>query len=141
MAARVLVVDDDQPTCRMIALGLRGEGLDAAIASSIAQAASVAESFDPQVVLTDLNMTGGTGIDLCRRFADLWPDIPVIVVTAFGSMVAAVEAMRAGAYDFITKTVRHRRPRAGRRARSSAPRFEERGQATARRGGAGGVER
>ncbi len=103
MAARVLVVDDDQPTCRMIALGLRGEGLDAAIASSIAQAASVAESFDPQVVLTDLNMTGGTGIDLCRRFADLWPDIPVIVVTAFGSMVAAVEAMRAGAYDFITK--------------------------------------
>ncbi len=103
MPARVLVVDDDQATCRMIALGLRGEGLEAAIASSTTQAATIAETFDPQVVLTDLNMTGGTGIDLCRRFADLWPDIPVIVVTAFGSMVAAIEAMRAGAYDFITK--------------------------------------
>ncbi|HEY1533102.1 MAG TPA: response regulator, partial [Polyangiaceae bacterium] len=87
----------------MIALGLRGEGLEAAIASNIVQAAMAAETFDPQVVLTDLNMAGGTGIELCHRFADSWPDVPIIVVTAFGSMAAAIEAMRAGAYDFITK--------------------------------------
>jgi DNA-binding NtrC family response regulator len=103
MLGRVLVVDDDQATGRMIALGLRAEGHAVDVAASVAEASELAKAFEPQVVLTDLNMTGGTGLDLCRTFADSWPDVPVIVVTAFGSMNAAVEAMRAGAYDFITK--------------------------------------
>jgi DNA-binding NtrC family response regulator len=103
MSARVLVVDDDQATRRLIALGLRGGGQEVAVASSVAEATEAARHFEPQVVLTDLNMTGGTGIDLCRQFGDAWPDVPIIVVTAFGSMASAIEAMRAGAYDFITK--------------------------------------
>jgi two-component system, NtrC family, response regulator HydG len=103
MAARILVVDDDQATCRMIALGLRGAGREVAAASTIAEAGEIARQFEPQVVLTDLNMTGGSGIELCRQFGDAWPDVPIIVVTAFGSMTSAIEAMRAGAYDFITK--------------------------------------
>jgi two-component system response regulator HydG len=103
MLARVLVVDDDQATGRMIALGLREGGREVQTAASVAEATEMAKSFEPQVVLTDLNMAGGSGIDLCRHFADAWPDVPVIVITAFGSMEAAVEAMRAGAYDFVTK--------------------------------------
>ncbi len=103
MAARILVVDDDEATARMIALGLSSVASEVATAKNSVEAVAVARSLEPQVVLTDLNMAGGSGIDLCSRFADSWPDVPVIVVTAFGSMDSAVEAMRAGAYDFITK--------------------------------------
>jgi DNA-binding NtrC family response regulator len=103
MSARALVVDDDQATCRMIELALKADGHAVAIAHSVRQAIDVAGAFEPDVVLTDLNMAIASGLDLCRNFADSWPDVPVIVVTAFGSLDTAVEAMRAGAYDFITK--------------------------------------
>lgn len=103
MLTRLLVVDDDQATSRMIALGLRGEGREVRTAGSVTEATEIAKGFEPHVVLTDLNMAGGSGIDLCRRFSDTWPDVPIIVLTAFGSMQAAIEAMRAGAYDFVTK--------------------------------------
>jgi two-component system response regulator HydG len=98
-----LVVDDDQATCRLIEMGLRAEGHAVAIARSVREAVEVAPAFGPEVVLTDLNMAHASGLELCRNFADSWPDVPVIVVTAFGSLDTAVEALRAGAYDFITK--------------------------------------
>jgi DNA-binding NtrC family response regulator len=103
MSARALVVDDDQATCRMIELGLKADGHAVAIAHSVREASEVALSFAPDVVLTDLNMASESGLELCRKFADSWPDVPVVVVTAFGSLDTAVEALRAGAYDFITK--------------------------------------
>jgi two-component system response regulator HydG len=87
----------------MVALGLRGHGHEVETASSVGRAVDTARAFEPQVVITDLNMAGGSGIDLCRAFADSWPDVPIILITAFGSMEAAIEAMRAGAYDFVTK--------------------------------------
>jgi DNA-binding NtrC family response regulator len=103
MPVRALVVDDDQATCRMIELGLKADGHAVAIARNVQEAIEQAQLFEPEVVLTDLNMGRASGLDLCRNFADSWPDVPVIVVTAFGSLDSAVEAMRAGAYDFITK--------------------------------------
>lgn len=103
MPARILVVDDDEATCRMIELGLRSEGHDVAVSRSLPAAIDRARTFEPHVVLTDINMSGGSGIDLCRHFNDAWPDVPVLVITAFGSMETAVDALRVGAYDFITK--------------------------------------
>jgi two-component system response regulator HydG len=103
MSVRILVVDDDQATRRMLSIGLRGDGREIAVAANMAQAVEVALQFEPQLVLTDLDMAGGNGIELCRRFGETWPDVPVIVVTAFGSMASAIEAIRVGAYDFITK--------------------------------------
>lgn len=103
MSARTLVVDDDQATCRLIEMGLKADGHTVAIARSVREAVEVAQTFEPEVVLTDLNMASASGLELCRNFADSWPDVPVIVVTAFGSLDTAVEALRAGAYDFITK--------------------------------------
>ena len=58
-------------------------------------------NFD--LVLTDVRMPRISGLELCREITARRPDIPVIVMTAFGDMEAAIEAMRAGAYDFITK--------------------------------------
>jgi two-component system response regulator HydG len=103
MPAKVLVVDDDQATCRMIEVGLKSAGHEVALARSVEAALETARSFEPQVVLTDLNMAGASGIDLCRQLGEGWPDVPVVVITAFGSLDTAVEAMRAGAYDFVTK--------------------------------------
>jgi two-component system, NtrC family, response regulator HydG len=103
MSSRILVVDDDKATCRLMALGLQGAHHLVETAASVAQAQELARSFEPQVVLTDLNMSGKSGLELCRDFADRWPDVPVIVVTAFGSMESAIEAMRVGAYDFVNK--------------------------------------
>ena len=101
--ARILVVDDDEATARLIALGLSAEDRTVETVGSLGAALELAQKLEPQVVVTDLNMAGGSGIELCRRFTDSWPDVPVIVITAFGTMNAAIEAMRAGAYDFITK--------------------------------------
>ena len=60
---------------------------------------------DFDVVLSDVNMPGMSGIDLCERSNELRPDIPFIVMTAFGSLETAVEAIRAGAFDFVTKPI------------------------------------
>ena len=54
-------------------------------------------------MVTDLNMRGMNGLELCERIAANRPDVPVIVITAFGSLETAIAAIRAGAYDFITK--------------------------------------
>src|SRR5690349_10643579 len=103
MTARVLVVDDDEATRHMLGQWLTAEHHEVLLAANLAQGLEMASSAEPQVVITDLNMAGGSGIDLCRRLGDAWPDTPVIVITAFGSMTVAIEAMRAGAFDFITK--------------------------------------
>ena len=70
-----------------------------------APAEAAEEKTDFDVVLTDLHMAGMDGITLCKRAAESRPDVPVVVLTAFGSIESAVEAIRAGAYDYITKPV------------------------------------
>src|SRR5205807_3426175 len=60
---------------------------------------------DVDVVVTDLNMKGMTGLELCQHIVADRPDLPVLVLTAFGSFETAVGAIRAGAYDFVTKPV------------------------------------
>jgi two-component system response regulator HydG len=103
MRGRVLIVDDDASTCEMLqeALGRRDFATSACTSGADAFAALSREDFD--VVLTDLNMPSMPGIELCQRIVANRPDVPVIVVTAFGSFDTAVDAIRAGAYDFITK--------------------------------------
>jgi DNA-binding NtrC family response regulator len=103
MPIRILIVDDDPATCRMIELGLRSEGFEVESVGAVPRALEMARTFEPHVVLTDLNLGAISGIDLCHQMSDRWPDMPVVVITAFGSMETAILAMRAGAYDFITK--------------------------------------
>ncbi|MEZ4394567.1 MAG: sigma-54 dependent transcriptional regulator [Polyangiales bacterium] len=103
MKSRVLVVDDDRSMCEVLAerLSLRGFHVDWRTSADEALAALAAESYD--VLVTDLNMRGMNGIELCERVATNRPDVPVVVITAFGSLETAVAAIRAGAYDFVTK--------------------------------------
>jgi len=105
MPERILIVDDDPQMCRMIEAFLRTQGLEASWHTSAEAAFSALQAGAFDVVVTDLNMPGMNGVDLCERIVANHPEIPVVVVTAFGSLETVIAALRAGAYDFITKPV------------------------------------
>ncbi len=103
MPRRILVVDDDRDMCQMLEADLRLREFDVQWFTAPKEAFEAAKQEDFDVVLTDLNMPGMNGIELCERIVSNRPDIPVVVVTAFGSMETAIEAIRVGAFDFVTK--------------------------------------
>jgi two-component system response regulator HydG len=98
-----LIVDDDRDMCQMLAEGLRRRGFAARWCTSGAEALAALEGEDVDTVVTDLNMAGIGGLELCSRIVAMRPDVPVIVITAFGSLETAIGGIRAGAWDFITK--------------------------------------
>jgi two-component system response regulator HydG len=104
--ARVLVVDDDRVLCETIDAGLVGRGFHVTWRTSADEALPLATSEDFDVVLTDLNMRGTGGIELCERVIAARPDLPVVLLTGFGNFETAVAAIRAGAYDFMSKPVK-----------------------------------
>ncbi|HWN81919.1 MAG TPA: sigma 54-interacting transcriptional regulator, partial [Candidatus Udaeobacter sp.] len=105
MIGSVLVVDDDPAMCELLATGLTHRDFQVRCRTSGAAGLALAAEEPFDAVLTDLNMSGMSGLELCRQLAEVQPDLPVLVLTAFGSLDTAVGAIRAGAYDFITKPV------------------------------------
>ena len=105
MAARVLVVEDDPNLCELLELGLGRRGFRVTWCTRARDALERLEKEEPDVVLTDVNMPEIGGLELCRRIVAARRDLPVVVITAFGSLETAVDAIRAGAYDFVTKPV------------------------------------
>jgi DNA-binding NtrC family response regulator len=105
MTEQILVVDDDDDHCELLGELLRGEGYTVSATTSPQEALERAGREDFDAILTDLGMSEMSGTELCTRLAGVRPDVPVIVVTGNGNMEAAVSAIRAGAYDFITKPV------------------------------------
>jgi DNA-binding NtrC family response regulator len=103
MRGRVLVVDDDASMCELLEAGLQRRDFEVVSSTSAVRAYQLLSAQDFDVVVTDLNMAGMNGIELCARIASDGSDVPVVVITAFGSLETAVAAIRAGAYDFITK--------------------------------------
>src|SRR4051812_44172306 len=103
MSGRVLIVDDDPGMCEFVSSGLGKRGFETAWRTSSDEAFALLQAEDFDIVICDLNMQGMNGLELCERIAANRPDIPVVVITAFGSLETAVAAIRAGAYDFITK--------------------------------------
>jgi DNA-binding NtrC family response regulator len=105
MRGTILIVDDEQPICEMLEDHLKRQGFRPTWYTSAETAldALKTESFD--VLLTDMNLPNMNGIELCERIVANRPDIPVIVITAFGSMETAIAAIRAGAYDFVNKPI------------------------------------
>ena len=102
---RILVVDDEKSMCELIEAALQMRGFDTVSAQSASIAMQKFLESDFDVVLTDVRMPGESGLQLCQQLCSLRPDVPVVVMTAFGSMETAVAAIRSGAYDFITKPV------------------------------------
>ena len=105
MKGRILVVDDERSMCELLEATLGQRGYEIVSCLSGRQALDVLGHEAIDTILTDLNMKGMSGIELCLEIGQTRPDLPVVVLTAFGSMETAVEAIRAGAYDFVTKPV------------------------------------
>jgi two-component system, NtrC family, response regulator AtoC len=103
MRGRVLIVDDDLETCRMLEQDLLRRTFAPASRTSADEAFEALSEEEFDVVVTDLRMRGTSGLELCERIRVNRPDVPVVVITAFGSLETAVGAIRAGAYDFVTK--------------------------------------
>src|SRR5262249_34181765 len=103
MTSSVLVVEDDEAMRDVMIDELRRHAFDVTALPSADEAFQLLAETDFDVLVTDLNMRGMNGIELCQRVATNRPEIPVILVTAFGSMETAIATLRAGAYDFLTK--------------------------------------
>jgi two-component system response regulator HydG len=102
---RVLIVDDDREHCEALAGALATLRYDSTFTTSPREALERVGRESFSVVLTDLGMGEIDGVELCRRIVGTRQDLPVIVVTGNGSMDAAIQAMRVGAYDFLSKPI------------------------------------
>jgi DNA-binding NtrC family response regulator len=103
---RLLIVEDKESLAHMLRESVASDGLEAEIASNGKDAIRwLAEGRRYVAVLTDLRLPGADGIAVLRQAKESDPDVPVIVMTAFGTIENAVEAMKLGAYDFIQKPI------------------------------------
>ncbi|WP_320054431.1 sigma-54 dependent transcriptional regulator [uncultured Acetobacteroides sp.] len=103
----VLVVDDDIAVRSMLSLLLRQNGFEVTVVASPPEAMEHVRRYTPELILMDMNYTADTsgeeGITLLKQVKIFCPDVPVILITAWGSIHLAVRGMKAGAFDFITK--------------------------------------
>ena len=105
MRANLLIVDDEEHFREVVPMLLADLDMDIRTAGNGEEALVAIAERRPDLVLTDLSMPKMDGMELLRRLKLEQPDIPVVVVTAFGSIESAVKAMRAGAFDYVTKPV------------------------------------
>ena len=102
---RILLVDDDESLRRVTQFQLEQAGYEVATAAGGAEALQALQRSPQDIVVTDLRMPGLSGLELLRKIRADYPEISVVIVTAFGTIETAVEAMKAGAYDYVTKPV------------------------------------
>ncbi|HEX9622295.1 MAG TPA: response regulator, partial [Polyangiaceae bacterium] len=102
----VLVVDDEPSNLESLERIFQREGMRVLTADSAKQALALARKHRVEVVLTDLMMPGTNGVELLRALHEVSPDVEVVMMTAYGTVETAVQAMREGAYDFVEKPLR-----------------------------------
>ena len=100
---RVLVVDDEETVADLCQEFLSGEGYDLHVARSGEQAIRMLPQVRPDVILTDINMPGMTGLEVMRFAKQADPEVCVVVLTGHASTASAIDALRQGAYDYVTK--------------------------------------
>ncbi len=101
--ATIVVVDDDHEMASVLCDLLGEAGYRALSANSAAEALTLVNQNDPDLLISDLRMSGMTGHELQLALKRTYPNLPVIIITAFGSIPTAVESMKLGAFDYITK--------------------------------------
>jgi DNA-binding NtrC family response regulator len=106
MTHRLLLVEDDAAVRRSLAETLAEEGLDVHVADSAEQALSTIDTVRPDVVLSDIRMSGMDGVQLLSLLKERMPDVDVLLMTAYDDMPTIVRAMREGAFDFLVKPIK-----------------------------------
>lgn len=104
-ANRILIVDDEADIRELLDLTLVRMGLEVDCAGTLAEARTMLANQRYQLCLTDMRLPDGTGLDLVRHVNEAMADLPVAVVTAYGSTENAVAALKEGAFDYVTKPV------------------------------------
>ena len=105
MSERILLIDDEDMFREDLASLLRQQGFACRTAASGEEGLRAAQTEEPNLVLCDLVMPGAGGLEVVNRLAALYPELPVIVITAYGTLETAVEAFRSGAIDYVLKPV------------------------------------
>lgn len=103
--SKILVADDERGICDAFAAFLQGEGHEALLASNGKQAVEIVRQQKPAVVFLDAQMPGGDGISALEDIRQLAPDTPVIIMTAYGTLATARQAIDLGAFDYLGKPV------------------------------------
>ncbi len=103
--SKVLIVDDEPDLCELAEITLSRMGLNTCSVNDITTALSLLKSESFDLCITDMNLPDGNGIDLVKHIQVHYPNIPVAVITAYGSMELAIKALKAGAFDFVSKPV------------------------------------
>ena len=103
--ARVLIVDDDAAVCWALEQALSRSGYAVQVAADAAAARRAVRRACPDVVLTDVRMPGESGLDLLAALRAEHPSLPVVVMTAHGTMETAIEAVQRGAFDYLPKPI------------------------------------
>src|SRR5947209_19455055 len=102
---RILIVEDEDTVRHVMEAVLDKEGYDTTSAPDAEQAVEAMQKSAFDLVITDLHLPRSSGIDVLKRARSICADTTVIVMTAFGTIQSAVEAMRAGAYDYLSKPI------------------------------------
>jgi DNA-binding NtrC family response regulator len=103
MSAHILIADDDEVSCQLFAETLESEGFHVEQVTSGNAALSCLENSHYDLLIIDVRMPGMSGLDATRIVHEKYPGLPIVVMTAFGSIETAVEAIHEGAFDFISK--------------------------------------
>lgn len=103
MKPRILVVDDEESIREFLEIMLKKEGFEVTCAEDGAKAKDILAKKSFDMVISDLQMPNMTGIELLKHVKDSYPDLVFMLITAFGTTESAVEAMKMGAYDYLTK--------------------------------------
>ncbi len=111
MTGKVLILEDEDRMRRLLELVLAEEGFEVRVAADGRAGVSLWHRWRPDVVLSDLKMPGMDGLEILRFRNREYPDVPVILLTAFGTVDTAVAAMKEGAFDYLTKPVDNSRVR------------------------------
>jgi len=100
---QVLVIDDEPDIRELLELTLGRMNLETRAAANLDEARHLLQDFRFDLCLTDMRLPDGNGIDLVRHIQDKHPQLPVAVITAHGNMETAIAALKAGAFDFVSK--------------------------------------
>ncbi|HEY4182412.1 MAG TPA: sigma-54 dependent transcriptional regulator [Kofleriaceae bacterium] len=101
----ILIVDDNETIREGLAHMVKKLGHTPVLATSGAAGVAAFKAHRADFVITDLKMEGGTGVDVLKGISAIDPDVPIMIITGFGSVETAVEAMKLGAFDFLTKPI------------------------------------